>query len=367
MLFLSNRGVNWTTALIIGLLSPTLTWSQIGGLNAEFAGGGARALAMGGAFIGLADDATAVEFNPAGLWQLRRPEVAFQLVYTHDRHRDLLPSSLGDDILFDSHSDEYVVPSFASFVYPMQHLVLGVSEFTNVFFDREISDVTTFREEAENYTFGLTVASSLFSEQLSIGTTLRYNVFRWEFDDGTGRGRQKFTDESPSINVGLMWQLNRFLSVGSVYKSTQELKGSIEGVKLDTKLPDTLGVGFSFSPNDNWRLLFDVDHIWWSKFDAISEDTIERDDVWRYHLGTEWYAGTIRDLGVFFRSGYWYEESNALGTDNPFLEELFDDNDPVHHYTFGIGLAKPRYQIDLGIDLTEDKGEDFIASVVYYF
>lgn len=39
-------------------------------------GAGARAEGFGGAFIGLADDATAVVWNPAGLSQLERPEVS---------------------------------------------------------------------------------------------------------------------------------------------------------------------------------------------------------------------------------------------------------------------------------------------------
>lgn len=39
-------------------------------------GAGARAMGMGGAFTAIADDATAVSYNPAGLAQLMRPEVS---------------------------------------------------------------------------------------------------------------------------------------------------------------------------------------------------------------------------------------------------------------------------------------------------
>lgn len=42
-------------------------------------GSGARALGMGGAFIAVADDATAASWNPGGLTQLERPEIS--LVY----------------------------------------------------------------------------------------------------------------------------------------------------------------------------------------------------------------------------------------------------------------------------------------------
>jgi len=39
-------------------------------------GSGARALGMGGAFIAVADDATAASWNPGGLIQLETPEIS---------------------------------------------------------------------------------------------------------------------------------------------------------------------------------------------------------------------------------------------------------------------------------------------------
>ena len=46
-------------------------------------GSGARALGMGGAFIGVADDATAASWNPAGLIQLETPEISIVGAYNH--------------------------------------------------------------------------------------------------------------------------------------------------------------------------------------------------------------------------------------------------------------------------------------------
>ena len=46
-------------------------------------GSGARALGMGGAFIGVADDATAASWNPAGLIQLEKPELSIVGEYFH--------------------------------------------------------------------------------------------------------------------------------------------------------------------------------------------------------------------------------------------------------------------------------------------
>jgi len=51
---------------------------SLSGLQFNFGNPGARSLGMGGAFLGLADDASAVEANPAGLTILRKPEVSIE-------------------------------------------------------------------------------------------------------------------------------------------------------------------------------------------------------------------------------------------------------------------------------------------------
>ncbi len=57
-------------------------------LNARWniTGAGARAAGMGGAFIGVADDATAVVWNPAGLTQLHHPEASVVTRFINDTY-----------------------------------------------------------------------------------------------------------------------------------------------------------------------------------------------------------------------------------------------------------------------------------------
>jgi len=78
-------------------------------------GSGARSLGMGGAFIGVADDATAASWNPGGLIQLETPEVS--LVLSGER--------LSEDRTFKNNpgaSGEYHVTlydiNYFSFAYP---------------------------------------------------------------------------------------------------------------------------------------------------------------------------------------------------------------------------------------------------------
>lgn len=54
--------------------SPTVLFAPTG----NFQNPGARSFALGGAFVGLADDASAAELNPAGLSQLKRPEISVE-------------------------------------------------------------------------------------------------------------------------------------------------------------------------------------------------------------------------------------------------------------------------------------------------
>ncbi len=58
------------------LFAVSFVFANAFALDLNISGAGARAKGMGGAFIGVADDATAVSWNPAGLAQLDRPEAS---------------------------------------------------------------------------------------------------------------------------------------------------------------------------------------------------------------------------------------------------------------------------------------------------
>ncbi len=74
----SNTGV--LILLLAGLLAPANVSGQeaVVPLQFSFSDPGARSMGFGGAFVALADDATAAFANPAGLVQLLRPEVSIE-------------------------------------------------------------------------------------------------------------------------------------------------------------------------------------------------------------------------------------------------------------------------------------------------
>ncbi len=94
----------------------------LSGLQFNFGNPGARALGMGGAFLGLADDASAAEANPAGLTILRKAE--FTIEARNYLEQQLFTTSgtfpAVERTAFTHHSDRVVV-SFASAVIPIKN------------------------------------------------------------------------------------------------------------------------------------------------------------------------------------------------------------------------------------------------------
>jgi long-chain fatty acid transport protein len=116
------------TALVaLPLAAQNVDIEALSGLQFNFGNPGARSLAMGGAFLGLADDASAAEANPAGLTILRKPEVSIEL-RNFAEEQSFTTSGTFPEInrtAFAHHSDAAVV-SFASVVYPIKNFTFGL-------------------------------------------------------------------------------------------------------------------------------------------------------------------------------------------------------------------------------------------------
>ena len=114
------------TLLVLTLALPAAAQNvdieALSGLQFSFGNPGARALGMGGAFLGLADDASAAEANPAGLTILRKPEFSIE-ARNYQEQQIFTTSGTFPDVVrtpFTHHSDRVVV-SFASAVVPVKN------------------------------------------------------------------------------------------------------------------------------------------------------------------------------------------------------------------------------------------------------
>ena len=115
------------TSLALPLAAQNTDIESLSGLQFNFGNPGARSLGMGGAFLGLADDASAAEANPAGLTILRKPEISLegrnyleeQIFTTSGTYPDLQRTAF-------NHYSRRAEITFGSFVYPVKDFTLGV-------------------------------------------------------------------------------------------------------------------------------------------------------------------------------------------------------------------------------------------------
>jgi len=100
---------------------------SLSGLQFNFGNPGARSLGMGGAFLGLADDASAAEANPAGLTILRKPEVSIEIRNYVEQQTFTTTGTFPDLTRTDfNHYSQRVPITFASAVYPYKNATFGL-------------------------------------------------------------------------------------------------------------------------------------------------------------------------------------------------------------------------------------------------
>jgi len=230
-------------------------------------GSGARALGMGGAFIGVADDATAASWNPAGLIQLETPEVSIVGAYnkrTENTTYKAFPEASGPQSI-----NTYEI-NYLSAVYPFtalnRNMVVSLN-FQHLYdFNKKVNFGYTSSDTTDpplslksNIDFDQEGAfkslSPAFAFQitpfLSLGVTLNLwdsGAFKnkWEstyrsFGNGTFAGfpvnvqsriddkyemkglRMDLSDpfhwQNANYNMGLLWHISPAWTLGAVFKA----------------------------------------------------------------------------------------------------------------------------------------------------
>jgi hypothetical protein len=277
-----NRLSSYTvvsTLLLCGSLAPTgvLAQQSIVPLQLSFSDPGARSMGFGGAFVALADDATAAFANPAGLVQLLRSEVSiegrnwsYSSPYTVGGRLEGVPSGNGIDTtvgLRTAVSDADVTGlSFLSLAYPKKN-------WSFAFFRHELSNLEFFSEtqglfgdgnccpirepdqratsKLEIYSYGLSAAYRI-SDTFDLGLGLVYydasietnaTLFLWDDDSLEGLfGSNSYLPERSLLSVrgfsddsdwgltgGALWRLSPSWSIGGVYRDGPEIQNNLEG------------------------------------------------------------------------------------------------------------------------------------------
>jgi long-chain fatty acid transport protein len=286
-------------------------------------GSGARALGMGGAFIAIADDATAASWNPGGLTQLERPEISFVGAYFNrsiDTSFSDFPEASGE------HSVSETTLNYFSVSYPFQSFDRNMTISLNYQNLYDFNNRWNFpiHQSAD----GLTVTQNIDASQkgslsalgfayciqimqnLSLGATFNYwddghlNKNQWEQSTNrtisgsiggipiTGKSYSKDTNDFSGINfnLGVLWNLSEKWTLGAVLKTpfTADIKHSryfytstqyldfdneqedffIGNEKLE--MPMSYGIGVAYRMSDALTVSADIYRTEWGAY--IHED-----------------------------------------------------------------------------------------------
>ncbi|MGB6336808.1 MAG: hypothetical protein WBG96_14460 [Thermoanaerobaculia bacterium] len=256
--------MRFAVLLLTVFMVPVAVAGQAGvAFEFSFSNPGARSMGFGGAFVALADDATAAFANPAGLVQLTRPEVSidvrrwsYSTPFTHSGRFTGEPTGIGLDTetgIRQSRSENDLTGlSFLSFVYPRKKWSVAVyrhilanfetsSESQGIFLEGP-GPADTFRlfdrqdqTDLEIVTYGLSAAFQVV-ESFSLGFGLIYF-------DGLIQGGQRqyrWDDESLESYFGM----NSFLPERLVGENTFAANDSDIG----------FSAGFLWHLGANWHL-----------------------------------------------------------------------------------------------------------------
>ncbi|MBW7995402.1 MAG: hypothetical protein FVQ81_02290 [Candidatus Glassbacteria bacterium] len=301
----------------------------------------ARAVGLGGAFVAIADDATAGMANPAGLTILTKPEVSAHYKISRFTHEETAGTPEENDRRREFTND-VGSQSYLSLVYPYenfsfsfyrQELINFESSFNtqgfgNVFRERDLNPQQFMfgndtRSDIEVNNWGAAVAykpNKFVSVGISsIVSTLEFRFFEHLFQEANDSRRERVfsvtsdsRDTRYSVNLGLKVEPVDYLTFGAVYRSGPrfEITNTIEDIdraavtpivqgneELVFKVPDVYSVGLALRPLNNLTLSLDFVRVEYHDMIEELDRNLNEDDV-AVRLDEFPYSGFVDGDGI---------------------------------------------------------------------
>lgn len=347
---------------------------------------GARSLGMGGAFLALADDATAAYANPAGLVLLPAREASLEARFWRYRHVFTFGGTVdGGDLSgledgWSSSSQEHV--SFASAVFPRRQFSFAayyhrLADF-RAEFDTEGAVVlpqtrlfpASTRLNLEIDSVGLAAAWTTLSRRFSAGVSLAYRGLEIgsETVRFSVRGLESSPDRSPgnvhdsqlqggpvstdlAITAGLLYRVNWRTRLAVVFRESSSFpfaastvrgprapEGLAEGRTPQDpsyQLPDLYGMGVSWRAHPRLRLSLDYYLVDYSSLSSdlvdvflLAEDGLDPQlERFKVRDGHQYHLGLewlARTISppLYLRAGVWRDPDHGLRFDGNESSEL---------------------------------------------
>jgi long-subunit fatty acid transport protein len=346
--------------------------AQLAGVDFNTLGGGARARGMGGAFLGVADDVTAVFWNPAGISQIEKAEFTMGLKNTLNKGT-LEANSIDYD--FD-HS--YGSMDFVSFAYPFKFsdknsgFAVAYQRLADL---HSLEENQSYRYESRGGLDAITTALGIdLTPQISLGLSVNFllnGMDQTMLDKTNSSWEENNTSFSGvNFNLGTIYHYRNRLNLGLVLKTPFDLtqREKIEGAygislpegKGKLSMPLIFGIGSSFEATEKLTLALDFESRRYSGSEQVKPS-------WLYHqnLSLADQADTTYNLGWKdcnqVRLGAEYLWSTDLGTiplragyRNEPRVYSDDSGDQIvgNVFCLGLGLVLDKISFDLAYEAT---------------
>jgi long-chain fatty acid transport protein len=368
-------------SVIIGLMVGLCTGLYPNGFNLN--SNGTKATSMGGAFIGLADDYSAVFWNPAGLTQMKQTTLAFfgTDIIPKASYQFAIPGAFSIDTKAES---KHYLSGSAGFFKPLSDkVVVGIYGYipTGLGVIWEGADLAPLTGgvsyDWKTYVGIITVSPVIafkLSDKFSLGASLNFN---YGFAELSKPGLGQYSEESHGTalgaTIGMLVKPSEKFSFGLTFKTPLKvtLKGdatmtgapvlglpATDDAERAVTFPMWLGAGIAIKPTDKLTITADAQYTNWKEMDVIPmefanagwklffEDgaALELDwkDCVQLRFGLEYKASEKFAI----RAGYYYDPTvSPKNTLTILLPEM-----TFNFFTFGIGYHTEKVTIDLGFE-----------------
>jgi len=324
---------------IVFALAALLTFTAAGTLWAQGESGapslyiqpGARANGLGQAYVAIADDATGIYWNPAGIAFVNR---AVDLM-----HSQLVPD-LAADVFYEYFGGSFQVAGFGSVGFSMPYLNYGHWEARD--------EDNNYLGRFSSWEIAPTISGAVKLNNIGIGMNIKFIYIDLAPKQATVEG-QAGRGSSVAVDLGGLWRVPDFSVLG--YKVSRlnlglcvsNLGPSISYINVDqaASLPRNLRLGFAYTP-----YLSDLGRI--TVVSDVNRPLVEFERSNTYHAGAEF---SYIDL-ITVRAGYTHDKDGNI-------------MDP----TYGLGFSfSKRYRLDwASIPQAKDLGRVHRWSIGFTF
>lgn len=373
---------------------------------------GARALGMGNAFVGIADDATAAVVNPAGLAQIVGIDFTANYRYSFyekeylDTYAAVNNVGIGPELeeirVFDNDMSRFSFVGLTIPVIPGQLVtslyykntsfeaadtqsagpvtVLGNVQQQNI----STKNIDTYQKDvygvaaALNYSKSFSIGAAINMETLDTDLSEEWsttNFIDYDFDSMDSYDSQIQGDDSDvTFNIGVLIKPVDRLSIGVSYRTGSSFSIGYTSTETTCEpfsacnqtqvndyvsfdVPDILSSGVAWETFGGWRFSVQMDIVEYSVLqDSTTEDitmdeTIEDGIIYRFGVEKSFYESSA--LLYQLRAGMF------TVPDHDGFQAI--DSDSVY-YTFGGGVTlSEQFKLNVGISFSEDMVDNMLS------